>query len=62
MSHSVRGETGVPDRTSFVTPGLAFVVFLLVVWVAVFAPYASSYFFLFDDYAQLDFVSEHPKP
>ena len=59
MSHSVRGESGVPDRTSFVTPGAAFVVFLLVVWVAVFAPYASSYFFLFDDYAQLDFVSEH---
>ena len=59
MSHSVRGESGVPDRTSFVTPGAAFVVFLLVVWFAVFAPYASSYFFLFDDYAQLDFVSEH---
>ena len=59
MSHSVRGESGVPDRTSFVTPGAAFVVFLLVVWFAVFAPYAGSYFFLFDDYAQLDFVSEH---
>src|SRR5688572_11442707 len=59
MSHSVRGESGVPERTSFVTPGAAFVVFLLVVWFAVFAPYAGGYFFLFDDYAQLEFVSEH---
>ena len=29
----------------------------MVVWLAVFAPYARGYFFLFDDYAQLDFLS-----
>ena len=38
---------------------VAFVALLMVVWLAVFAPYAASYFFLFDDYAQLDFVSSH---
>jgi hypothetical protein len=42
-----------------VTSGAAFVVVLVLVWLAVFAPYARSYFFLFDDYAQLDFVAGH---
>ena len=37
----------------------AFVVLLVVVWLAVFAPYAGGYFFLFDDYAQLDYVASH---
>ncbi len=34
---------------------------LLFAFVAIFIffPYASSYFFIFDDYAQLDFVSRH---
>ena len=41
------------------TPGAAFVALLSVVWLTVFGPYAGSYFFLFDDYAQLDFVSSH---
>ena len=31
----------------------------MVVWLAVFGPYARTYFFLFDDYAQIDFVSSH---
>src|SRR5688572_19667888 len=48
---------GLRNRTSWATPGAAFVVFLAVVWVAVFGPYARSYFFLFDDYAQIDFVA-----
>ena len=59
MTRTVRAEMGVLDRAPFVTPGAAFVVFLMVVWLAVFAPYAGGYFFLFDDYAQLDFVSDH---
>ena len=40
-------------------PGAAFLGFLTVVWFAVFGPYACDYFFLFDDYAQIDFVSSH---
>lgn len=52
-------KSGVLERASFGTPGAAFVALLMVVWLAVFAPYAASYFFLFDDYAQLDFVSSH---
>ena len=38
---------------------LAFVALLVVVWLAIFAPYAGSYFFLFDDYAQLDYLARH---
>src|SRR5688500_19038948 len=50
---------GVLGRASFGAAGAAFVALLMVVWLAVLAPYAASYFFLFDDYAQLDFVSSH---
>lgn len=47
------------NLASIVTPAVAFFLLLVVVWLVIFAPYAGSYFFLFDDYAQLDFVFPH---
>jgi hypothetical protein len=47
------------ERGTFSAARIAFGVFLVAVVAVIFVPYAASYFFIFDDYAQLDFVASH---